>query len=337
MGAGEVARWAAVDTEYSACSVEVRGALVATGTYQVAQVEGEEGVGEAPPTQRLGRLYMHRIGAEEGEEGGLALTEVERVERAAVLDMKWRPGEEARLGVADAGGRLTVYSVGEEGEGGLVEEASLATIPGLALALDWTTDGGLAASDSKGGLAVAAWGAAGLEEVWRAEGHGFEAWTVSCSRHHPALLYSGGDDCAFVLWDTRVEGRVGRNTREHSMGVTTATTSREEEQVVWTGSYDEQVRTWDTRSLKAPVAAVAVGGGVWRVRERAGRLLVAAMHDGFKVVEGGAVVAEYRGHGSLAYGADWVAEGVAGRGEGWATAATCSFYDHQLHLWSVRL
>jgi diphthamide biosynthesis protein 7 len=61
------------------------------------------------------------------------------------------------------------------------------------------------------------------------------------------------------------------------------------------------------------------------------------MHDGFKVVsfEGngnahGEVVKRFDAHESLAYGADW----SFGPGEdGRTMIATCSFYDHKLHLW----
>ena len=52
------------------------------------------------------------------------------------------------------------------------------------------------------------------------------------------------------------------------------------------GSYDEHVRRLDTRSLKSELDTWHVEGGVWRLGPGGGnKLLVAAMHDGFKVVD----------------------------------------------------
>ena len=39
----EVRTWFSFDTEYSACSVEAKGDLIATGTYQVVKVDEEGG------------------------------------------------------------------------------------------------------------------------------------------------------------------------------------------------------------------------------------------------------------------------------------------------------
>lgn len=93
-----------------------------------------------------------------------------------------------------------------------------------------------------------------------------------------------------------------------------------------------------------PLTEVNVGGGAWRVKwhpssSRKGDLLVACMHDGFKVIHfntdedetrRGEVVKRFDSHKSLAYGADW-----SFRPQNDETLiGTCSFYDHAFHLWS---
>ena len=156
------------------------------------------------------------------------------------------------------------------------------------------------------------------------------------------------------MWDLRVDEikPVKRNSREHNMGVTTVLGDSVREERVMTGSYDEKVRCWDFRNFKCPIWEVEVGGGVWRIKQRGSRLLVGAMHDGFKVLEeeqgggGCKIVTEYKEHKSLAYGADWVedfcesdleSESESGAaGSDWQTAATCSFYDHTMKVWSIR-
>lgn len=47
--------------------------------------------------------------------------------------------------------------------------------------------------------------------------------------------------------------------REHGAGVCTIQSSPHEEHVVATGSYDEHVRVWDTRSLQQPATTAKVG------------------------------------------------------------------------------
>ena len=115
-------------------------------------------------------------------------------------------------------------------------------------------------------------------------------------------------------------------------------------------SYDNTVRIFDTRNMSSPVADVGVGGGVWRVKwhpsaSRKEDLLVACMHDGFKIVnytlretinqgivtDPPVVTSRYDAHTSLAYGVDW--QHSLGQEDVQDFVASCSFYDHSLHLW----
>jgi diphthine methyl ester acylhydrolase len=60
------------------------------------------------------------------------------------------------------------------------------------------------------------------------------------------------------------------------------------------------------------------------------------MHDGFKIVDinqpsESAIVRRFDAHESLAYGADWSRLTF----ENGSLVATCSFYDHKMHLWKA--
>lgn len=95
-----------------------------------------------------------------------------------------------------------------------------------------------------------------------------------------------------------------------------------------------------------PLQEAHAGGGVWRVKwhpseDRRNDLLVACMHDGFKVIQFGPglpdvasggfeILHRFDQHESLAYGVDW--SFVSG-GNSISLIASCSFYDHTLHLW----
>jgi len=99
-----------------------------------------------------------------------------------------------------------------------------------------------------------------------------------------------------------------------------------------------------------PLSQADVGGGAWRVKwhpspSRVGDLLVACMHDGFKVVRfrPGAIngsesaqnwweiATRFHKHESLAYGIDW--SHARDGDDGNTQVASCSFYDRTLHLW----
>jgi len=102
-----------------------------------------------------------------------------------------------------------------------------------------------------------------------------------------------------------------------------------------------------------PVTQADVGGGAWRVKwhpspSRKHDLLVACMHDGFKLVkfrdvwdanqsltayqENWKIAQTFDEHNSLAYGVDWsFADDTNEAGK--TIVASVSFYDHSLFLW----
>lgn len=122
--------------------------------------------------------------------------------------------------------------------------------------------------------------------------------------------------------------------------------------IILSHSYDANVRLFDARNMLKPVSTTSVGGGVWRTKwhpspNRAGDLLLACMHGGFKVIrynvlgsgheaglsnETGNTVKVFNEHQSLAYGVDW---SYNDRGAGDTLVASCSFYDHSLRIWKA--
>lgn len=125
----------------------------------------------------------------------------------------------------------------------------------------------------------------------------------------------------------------------HDAGVTAISCNPLREHVLATGSYDENVRIWDTRNFKTPVSTLGTGGGVWRLKWHHADpelLLAACMYNGFQVLkiddEGSATkVLEYRDHESIAYGCDWSRDKLK---SGERLVGTCSFYDHSFNLWT---
>ena len=134
-------------------------------------------------------------------------------------------------------------------------------------------------------------------------------------------------------------------------GVTCIQSHPNIEHLIAVGSYDATVRLFDSRKPFKPLSQADIGGGAWRVKwhpspSRANDLLVAAMHDGFKIVrfpdigsqlnlptdakgENREIIKRYDEHKSLAYGVDWSYKSSQDE----TLIASASFYDHALHLW----
>jgi diphthamide biosynthesis protein 7 len=113
------------------------------------------------------------------------------------------------------------------------------------------------------------------------------------------------------------------------------------------------VKLFDTRKLTSAITEVDVGGGAWRIKwhpssERRNDLLIASMHDGFKVIRfepgndktdwtsfvgSSQIINRNDDHESMAYGADWAYSGPLANGS--TIIGGCSFYDHKMSIWSA--
>ena len=299
----------------------------------------------------------------------------------AILDMKWS-NHTPLLASATADGETIIYSLSKTNL--LSDENSSNTIrnnsmndslfdtdhkslniikthqnstKSLVLSLDWSLDSTkIASSQSNGFLQII-----NLENncitlnEWKA--HDFEAWITCYDPNNPEILYSGGDDCKFKVWDERVGFAFPTliNKTSHSAGVTTISRDPHFEFSIATGSYDDQVRLWDSRMLKDPISFFETGGGVWRIKFHPSDprfIAVASMYNGFHILQRYAdfhdsglnqteygqsvkkrpqqaqtlsLSLEFKKHKSIAYGIDWSRH--SGR------LGTCSFYDHLFCLW----
>lgn len=319
---------ASVDTDYSAdcvefCPLQDQQDLLALGTYQLTHDNDK-----ASTRRRKGRLYTYRVNSETG-----GLTQQATVDTAAILDIKWSH-DAGVLGVVDSVAGLSLYTPGLERVQHIQVTEDDAT---LCLSLDWASRGGkgnhLATSHSDGQLSLlrpAANGELSVTDQWLA--HDLEAWIVACDYTDPNMLYSGADDCTLKAWDLRMQGSPAWvNKRQYMMGVTAIQSSPLREHVLATGSYDEHIHLWDTRMPRQPTAEYHTpGGGIWRLKwhpSQPNRLLSASMHAGAFIfdTDHNTLLRSFLDHQSMTYGADWSFCSDL--------VASCSFYDHILHIW----
>ncbi|KAJ1785856.1 hypothetical protein LPJ59_006049 [Coemansia sp. RSA 2399] len=227
----------------------------------------------------------------------------------------------------------------------------------MCCSLDWTnrlqaeSRPQIATSQSDGSVRLLEFAESRLETLARWQAHDLEAWITAFDYWNTSVVYSGGDDARLKAWDMRMDPD-GRspvlNSRRHEAGVCSIQSNFHRQYLLATGSYDENVLIWDTRSMRKPLAEHNVGGGVWRLKwhpQNPSLLLVAAMYNGFHVLDASADVdcahasiqprTSFMDHESIAYGADWSHDRTTCE-DGWLVG-TCSFYDHIVHIWRDRL
>ncbi|XP_035432929.2 diphthine methyltransferase isoform X1 [Spodoptera frugiperda] len=328
-------RW---DTGYSAdsvewCPVEPYQDVLVCGTYQLDNTaEGNT----ASKQTRLGKIYLFVVNENTAE-----LAPVHSIDTSGILDQKWcyhKLQNRPTLAVVTSVGTLQLYQL--TNEDGVLQLALWIehTIceNGLALSVDWSTnkthsdDPYLAVSDSAGCIHILKIVENCVKVVCKWESHSFEAWITAFNYWNSDVFYSGGDDCVFKSYDVRVPDVSTTVNKKHEAGVTSIRSHIDKEHQLLTGSYDEKVRLWDTRSLKCSVRELDVNGGVWRLKWHPSKpctVLAACMYGGFRILRVNdemEILSEYLEHESIAYGADWKCNSDL--------VATCSFYDCKMHI-----
>ncbi|RCH85940.1 Diphthine methyltransferase [Rhizopus stolonifer] len=331
----QAASLASFDTGYSAdaaefCPFEDHANYLAVGTYQLTDEQQEK------VRVRKGKTYLFDVTK------GLIPTQV--IETPAVLDMKWSHAlidDKQVLGIVDSIGGCHMYGFDDQDQLQLMDHFQATDDTSvLCLSLDWASrvnrsDRRIVTSHSNGDINILAPAETGyqIQDQWHA--HDLEAWITAFDYWNTNIVYSGADDGLFKGWDTRTQTTTFVYKR-HAMGVTTMQSNPHQEFQLATGSYDETIYFWDTRAMRQPLHTFQTpGGGIWRLKwhpTRSNRLLSASMHAGAFVVDVNTentqaqLATSFLDHNSMAYGADWSFADPE-------LVASCSFYDHVLHLW----
>lgn len=266
---------------------------------------------------------------------------------AAILDANWMViNKKCLLIAASALSEIIVYELKDDDHLHFVDKISLASDGDenpLTLAIDVRTSANhenLIASDSRGVVSLLTVSQSNIvkERSWKA--HSFEVWTCAFDKWNSNVIYTGGDDTFMHVYDIRApEVQQILKSKCHIAGVTSFLSYSENHLI--SGSYDEHLRVFDTRSWRQPVTVLQLYGGIWRIKaSKCDRnlLLCACMYKNFSLCRINNerdkldLVGELTEHKSICYGADWSPNRLCDGGQ---VMITCSFYDKKLCISSV--
>ncbi|KAG1676724.1 Diphthine methyltransferase [Nymphon striatum] len=370
-----------VNTSYPADVVEVlptSSSIFACGTYQLLEDENVSKTyyrfihevlfnvmywfltTKSGPQSRIGNITLYKFENNQNCVDDFSL--LCSTDGPAIFDLKWchhQLNEKSVLGAADTDGQLVLYQLTETQpqELCLISKLKVSEDDALACSLDWSTckhhnnDPSIIVSDSKGFLSLCKVNASGSPEIIRKwKGHDAECWIAAFDYSNPDIMYSGGDDCKFKVWDVRINpDTCSTITKRNDMGITSIHDNKYQDNYIATGSYDENISIWDKRNWKQALSVTSVGGGVWNLKWHplSGNFLLAAcMHNGFHVLDyrkinqdipTHEILISYKEHQSLAYGADWVPSTLHSDDIYDSNCVSCSFYDHRLDMWKITI
>ncbi|TDL28441.1 WD40 repeat-like protein [Rickenella mellea] len=347
------------------CPIPGAQRIFACGTYLLEQSQddpGDEDITPKPNQRRRGQCMIFETSVYPSNDFQL----IYEFDSRAVLDMKWCHSvleEGPLLAISTSNGKVLLHHWDIERRLLKFHDSIICSGPGtLCLSIDWSNRrfahgvGDLTVSLSDGHVSLlrpSQSSILALSDSWCA--HDFECWVSAWNYWDTNVVFSGGDDLKLKAWDIRQDFTQPLFTNSRfEAGVTTIQSHPHIEHVIAVGSYNNSVRLFDLRKPLVPIVDMDVGGGCWRVKwhpdiSRKSDLLVACMHDGFKVLRfpdlkdgtelpssspGTApyTMNRYDVHKSLAYGVDWAYQHVDERN---STVASCSFYDCSLHTWKA--
>ncbi|OVF07017.1 putative diphthamide synthase [Clavispora lusitaniae] len=269
---------------------------------------------------------------------------------SAILDLKFCPGNSSLFVSAHSTGEIRVWAFEDAAAS---EKRTVQVFEPDVLVTSVFFD----PRSAKTVLATATSGEAALVDLETGEcvywtSHSLECWTGAFGESAGAenVVFTGGDDAKLAAHDRRMECPIwATGPRFHDAGVVSILCSGEKwlpskPSTLWTGSYDDCLRTFDLRMLDSPDGPVLhsallpkensrqnLNGGVWRLipAPDATRVLACCMYDGARIIEPGDgapnISTYFKGdHESMCYGGDWVGENIV----------TCSFYDNVVQQWA---
>jgi len=256
------------------------------------------------------------------------------------------------LAVALANGSIELYDVNIDTDSSASLRKSNAVQASkessLVLSLAVSTSTHLLATFSTGEISAGPLHSDKIERwtTWKA--HDLEVWCGAWKSTDVVL--SGGDDTFLKIWDLREDCSKPQafNKRcatlpkhcsvlkiSHGAGVVSILPVTDT--LFLTGSYDNQMRSFDYRSLRHPLSSVDLNGGVWRILPRPGSnstsFLACCMQQGARMVtlmDNGTFDCQAKfeplEEQRLVYGGSWQSENIA---------ALCSFYEKQIYICNI--
>lgn len=283
----------------------------------------------------------------------------------AILDLKFSPFDDSIVYTAHSTGDIQIWRYADS-ELSLLHKAQLFDTEVLITSIitSQTIDHRLLLTTTEGYCCLVDITGTGCSEPrYFGSQHELQAWTGAFGNMAELsnVVFTGGDDSCLMAHDTREPDSMAifEAKRVHDAGITAIQTAQpgdhhskgdwfqDKPYTLWTGSYDDCLRTFDLRCVPGHglmqgmppkvKERLNLGGGVWRFQACPtpgdNRLLTCCMYDGARIIGPmsdiePSVEGYFKGqHESMVYGCDWNPTNLD-------EVATCSFYDNVVHLWS---